>query len=54
MGSTYNATLKTYKEQAIDIAKDLCYSQTVTDKIQEAKTVFEIDRIMRDARHGKY
>lgn len=41
-----------YKKEAKKAARDLLYSQKVIDMIEEAETDHEIDRIMRDARHG--
>lgn len=39
-----------YKDQAIEAAKDLGYGATVIDRIKNAKTDFEISRIMTSAR----
>lgn len=38
------------KQEAIDIATELCYSEEVKRKIAKAKTVYEITRILKQAR----
>lgn len=38
------------KEEAIDIATELCYSEEVKNKITNAKTVYEVTRILKQAR----
>ena len=38
------------KKDAIDIAMELCYSEAVKRKIAQAKSVYEIDRILKQAR----
>lgn len=38
------------KKDAIDIATELCYSEEVKRKIAQAKSVYEIDRILKPAR----
>lgn len=43
--------LKAYRHQATKAARDLCYGQDVIDRIKEAKSEQEIDRIMKSARH---
>lgn len=43
-----------YKQKAVAAARDLCYGKVVISKIKEATTAAEIDRIMKDARHGVY
>lgn len=48
-----NNSFELYQSQAIDAAKDLCYGPNVIKRLVEAKTSGEIERIMRDARHGK-
>ena len=40
------------KYDAIRIAKQLCYSESVIEKIKSAKTESEITRIMRSAREA--
>lgn len=38
------------KKDAIDIATELCYSEEVKRKIAQAKSVYEIGRILEQAR----
>lgn len=38
------------KKDAIDIATELCYSEEVKRKISQAKSVYEIGRILKQAR----
>ena len=38
------------KKDAIDIATELCYSEEVKRKIAQAKSVYEIGRILKQAR----
>lgn len=38
------------KRDAIDIATELCYSEEVKRKITQAKSVYEIGRILKQAR----
>lgn len=45
---------ETYRHQAITAAKDLCYGKEVLDRLKAAKTIGEIDRIMRAARKKKF
>lgn len=52
MGIIRDMAFKTYKQQAIDAAKDLLYSKECIEKLHNAKTEGEIERIMKDARHG--
>lgn len=40
----------TTKKDAIDIATELCYSEEVKRKIAQAKSVYEIGRILKQAR----
>lgn len=40
------------KKGYMDIAKQLCYSQTVIQMIEEAETEKDILKIMHDARNG--
>lgn len=42
--------LDTEKKDAIDIATKLCYSEEVKRKIAQAKSVYEIGRILKQAR----
>ena len=41
-----------YKRYAIKAAKELCYSQTVIEKLELATTEIEIEHIMNNARKG--
>lgn len=41
------------KKDAIDIATELCYSEEVKRKIAQAKSVYEIGRILKQARLDK-
>lgn len=43
-----------YKRQAIKAAKNLLYGDKVIEKIKNAKTEGEIDRIMKAARHEHF
>ena len=47
-------SLAHYKSQATKAAKDSCYGYKVMAKIEDAKTIGEIERIMRTARHDKF
>ena len=38
------------KQEALIAAKELCYGETTLDKIDQAVTVLEIDRILKQAR----
>lgn len=38
------------KKDAIDIATELCYSEEFKRKIAQAKSVYEIGRILKQAR----
>lgn len=40
------------KKDAIDIATELCYSEEVKRKIAQAKSVYEIGRILKQARQS--
>lgn len=42
--------LENEREEALDIAKQLFYDEEIWHRIAEAKSVFEIDRIMKQAR----
>ena len=43
-----------YKEEIIEVAKELCYNSKVIKKLKKAKTSDELTRIMHDARNGLY
>jgi hypothetical protein len=45
--------LNLIKKHALKIAKDLCYSEKVKEKIRNAKSENEIDRIFTSARKGE-
>ena len=45
--------LEQYKKDSIKTAKQLFYPQAVIEKIKNAKTVYEVDRIMTQARQDK-
>lgn len=49
----YDNSLGTYKQTAAEAAKDLCYGEEVIERIRAATTHGEIERILRDARHGR-
>lgn len=38
------------KKDAIDIATELCYSEEVKKKLAQAKSVYEIGRILKQTR----
>lgn len=42
--------LDSEKKAAIDIATELCYSEEVKNKLTQAKSVYEISRILKQAR----
>lgn len=42
-----------YKKEALEAARDLCYSREVINKIREAKSDNEISRIMKSARERR-
>lgn len=46
------ATLSGYQDYAIEVAKELHYSENVIENIKNAKTQNEITRILHDARNG--
>jgi hypothetical protein len=46
--------VKQFKRQAIKAAKDFNYGDEVISKLKAAKTVAEMDRIMRTARKEKF
>lgn len=50
---TMDEEFKTYKKDAIKVAKDLRYGWTVVDKIKSAKSEAEIQRIMTTERHKR-
>lgn len=45
---------KTYKEYALEVAKDFHYDEIYISKIQRAKTDAEISSILATARHEKF
>lgn len=45
-----NTNLDAEKKDSIDIATELCYSEEVKRKIAQAKSVYEIGRILKQAR----
>ena len=47
--STYTI-LDAEKKDAIDISTELCYSEEVKKKLSQAKSVYEIGRILKQAR----
>lgn len=47
-------SLELYRRQAIDAADGLLYGDECVTRLQQAKSEAEIERIMKDARHGKY
>lgn len=48
-----NVDLNNYKHDAIKVARDLCYGTEILAKINDAKSSFEVDRIMTQARRDK-
>ena len=46
--------IRVTKKRVKQAAAELLYPSVVCKKIDEAKTIEEIDRIMSDARRGKY
>lgn len=44
------SNLDAEKKDAIDIATELCYSEEVKKKLAQAKSVYEIGRILKQAR----
>lgn len=46
--------LETFRRQAIKAARDFHYGKDVIQKLKDAKTEGEIDRIMKNARHEKF
>lgn len=49
-GNTNSHKPMNYEKDAIDIATELCYSEEVKRKIAQAKSVYEIGRILKQAR----
>ena len=49
-----NDTFKAYKSEAIKAAKDLGYGTEILEKLENAKTDGEIQRLMIAARHKKF
>ena len=53
--TNYNGNvLGTYRREAIQAAKDLCYKEKVITDLYEAKTIDDILVIMCNARKGLY
>lgn len=50
MNYTQGETLKSIKKKHIQIAKELCYGDDIVERIEDAKSEAEIERIMIDAR----
>lgn len=46
-------TVERERKEVLKIAKQLCYSDEIVEKLKKAKTVNELDRIMKDARGSK-
>lgn len=44
---------KEFKKQAVKAAKDLLYGDEVVKQLEAAKTIVEMDRIMKTARKEK-
>ncbi len=51
---TQSKELISYRYHALKAAKDFWYGDAVIEQIKNAKTVGEIERIMRNARHKKF
>lgn len=51
MGRRYRSSLESYRAEATEAAKDLYYGTAVIERIKNAKTDREIQRIMITARH---
>lgn len=49
-----NQSFKANKRDTMKAAKDLGYGYYVLGLLEKAKTEGELERIMIDARHGKY
>ena len=45
---------KIFRRQAIKAAKDFCYGKEVIDKLNAAKTIDEMNSIMKAARKEKF
>lgn len=45
--------VKAFKNQAVKAAKDLLYGDEVVKQLEAAKTIAEMDRIMKTARKEK-
>ena len=54
MNLIYETLLQTYQREARKAAKDLGYGKKVIERINEAKTEGEIQRIMIKARKEKF
>lgn len=50
----YDGSLIAFKRHAIKAAKDFRYGDEVIQKLKDAKTTEEVNRIMRTARHKKF
>lgn len=48
----YQKNFKTIIKKHIDIAKDLCYDESIIKQIQNARSEDEISNIMLNARKG--
>lgn len=46
----YKKNFNTIIKHYIDIAKDLCYDESVIEKLKNAKSEIELDNIMTSAR----
>ena len=47
-----NTSITKAKKSALQLAKELCYSESVIKKIMNAKTAAEIEQILISARIG--
>ena len=45
--------LERFKKEQIKVAKELLYSELIIERIKKAKSLYEIDRIMIQARRDK-
>jgi dimeric dUTPase (all-alpha-NTP-PPase superfamily) len=48
----YKKNFKTIIKNYIDIAKDLCYNESIIEKLKNAKSEIELDNITTSARKG--
>lgn len=44
---------ESFRKNAITAARDLCYGNIVLQKLRDAESIDEMQRIMINARHGK-